>query len=95
MKRILFTPLSILLLILFALAGAVAIEGIFISSEGGNSLGGGIALMFAIVFLGLLLIEQKIVEIYNHRLKKICIIELIIIGITIIILIVTNEFSVG
>jgi len=95
MKTIVFTPFSISLLILFGLTGVTAINGLLINSNGGGSLGGSIALVFAITFLGVFYIQQKIVKHYKKP-KEVWIVEILILVLLISIIIIMDwEFSVG
>ena len=95
-KRIRLTPICIFLLILIFLAFITAINGIFINNEGGASLGGGIALAFFLILMGILYIEQFIINILKTPIKKIWIIETVLIVILILTIYLRNiDLSVG
>lgn len=95
-KTLLYTPLFICLIILLVLSGTTAVNGLFINNKGGNSLGGGIALLFTLALSGILYLQQKVAKYYRSRIKKVWFVEAIILIILIAIIVITGcEPSVG
>jgi hypothetical protein len=72
------TPLFLVLLAALIICLILTINGLFINSGGGNSLGGGIAAMFALLMGGLLFAEREFVKETKASLAKIWLIELLI-----------------
>ncbi|MEJ8819138.1 hypothetical protein [Lacibacter sp. H407] len=96
MRKLIFTPISILLAILFALSIVVTINGLFIDNQGGNSLGGLIALIFAICILVALLIEQNVIKNLKPKMKTVWIWESLVIFVLVIIWAINGfELSIG
>ena len=88
------TPIAISLLILLLLSVAVSVDGLLIHNEGGASLGGGLAFMFALIVFAIFFFEQVIIRGYKWNIKKVWVVELTIIAIIVIILVLANfEFS--
>lgn len=96
MRKIVITPIAVLLIVAIIISGLTAINGLFINNGGGNSLGGGIALFAALFVLGILVAEQAIVRNLKKRIKAVWIAELFIILVFVIILIAGNfDLSIG
>jgi hypothetical protein len=96
MRKIVITPILILLAVILFISGLTAVNGLFINSGGGNSLGGGLALIFTLIGLGILAAEQAIVNSIKEKIKAVWIVELLLITALIIVLLVSNfELSVG
>lgn len=87
MKYYVITPLSIVLIIIIILSALTAINGLFINNEGGTSLGGGIAFVFTILLSGLLALEQVLVKSHKGLLRKIWIVEILLLAVAATILI--------
>jgi hypothetical protein len=82
------TPLLVILGVISVLAWLTAINGLLINGGGGNSLGGGIAAIFAFGSTLLLLAERSIVKSTKSSLKKIWLVQLPIAIIIVIFLLV-------
>lgn len=96
LSNIIFSPICILLIIIIILAFITAINGLFINNDGGASLGGGIALFFLLIFVGIFLLEQSIIKALKAPLKGIWIIESISVLVLILIIYLGNvDLSVG
>ena len=96
MRKVIFTPISILLIILFLISVGVTINGLFIDNQGGNSLGGLLALIFALFFLGVLAIEQAVIRNIQPKMKSVWILESVVLILLLFIWGINGfEFSVG
>ena len=96
MKKLILTPLLILLIALLVISAIVTINYLFLDNKGGNSLGGLIALLFAFGFLGVIIIEQSVIKYLKLKTKPIWIGESIAIILIIILWGIKGfEFSIG
>lgn len=95
MRKIVITPILILPALILFISGLTAVNGLFINSGGGNSLGGGIAFIFTLIVLGILTAEQAIVKNVKQKMKAVWIVELFLIAAVIIVLTISRfELSV-
>lgn len=78
-KRITLTPLFFAFSLALALCVVVIIDCLLIRPGGGNQLGGVLALFPLFFLVGFLFLEQTIAKSYRHRLRRIWIIELLLI----------------
>jgi hypothetical protein len=83
-----FTPLLVILGIITVLAWLTAINGLLINGGGGNSLGGGIAAIFAFCSTLLLWAERTIVQSTKASINKIWLVQLPIAIIIVVFLLV-------
>lgn len=83
--KLIYTPIAISLCLLIIVALITSFNGLFIDNKGGNSLGGAIALVFAICFFIVLILEQTIIKNLKAKMRFIWLWESILIIVSIII----------
>ncbi|QQV04327.1 MULTISPECIES: hypothetical protein [Chryseobacterium] len=94
MNRIILSPFIIILGLLSIILFYVFINSTFIDNQGGNMLGGTIALIGLGIIFMIIVIEQNILKARNFKTKDIWIIEILILC-SVVIYFWYNGFSIG